>query len=200
MASLNLAPHKGSIRVPKLVTSLLVTIGIFSNAVASEIETTHLDAIIKRMLLKNAIGFRYGSPAEKQILPINTKEFYYQRRYQPSSGSLLIPAVELSASQLNVGDSKGYVYGLGPAAFIPIGGSAGRLYFTGHGKVHYMTRHEFGRKRYGGRIQWTYGIGLRSKLTYNTFASYMWQHMSNADRYEVNPTLETHTLTLGIHF
>jgi len=37
-------------------------------------------------------------------------------------------------------------------------------------------------------------------LSVNTFASYLWQHMSNADVYEFNPSLETHTITLGIYF
>lgn len=155
---------------------------------------------IASMLLKNTIGLRYGSPSQKQILPINTKEFYFQRRFNPITSTLLTPAIEVSVSQLNVGEEKGYVYGFGPAIHIPIGGSNGNLHFNAHGKVHYLTRSNFGRKRYGGPVHWTYAFGVTSKLTVNTFASYAWQHMSNGDVYEYNPALETHTLSLGIKF
>ena len=158
------------------------------------------DEHISNMLLKNTFGLRYGAPSDKQILPINTKELYYQRRMNSLSGTLLTPLIEVSVSQLNVGEEKGYVYGLGPAIHIPIGGFAGNLNFTAHGKVHYLTRSDFGRKRYGGPVHWTYAFGLKTKLTVNTFASYVWQHMSNGDVYEHNPALETHTISLGIHF
>lgn len=159
-----------------------------------------VDELIANMLLKNTLGLRYGSPSSKQVVPINTKEVYIQHRLHPITGSLITPAFELSVSQLNVGEEKGYVYGFGPAMSIPIGGSNGNLHFTAHGKVHYLTRDDFGRKRYGGPVQWTYGFGIKSNLTINTFASYMWQHMSNGDVYEYNPALETHTITLGINF
>ncbi len=160
----------------------------------------NVDEYIDNMLLKYSIGLRYGAPTHKQILPINTKEFYFQRRLRRPSGSLLVPAMEFSVSQLNVGEFKGYVYGVGPVIHIPLGGTKDRLYFTAQGKVHYMTRHSFGRKRYGGPIQWTYAFGLKTDLTVNTFASYSWMHMSNGDVYEHNPALETHTVTVGILF
>ena len=158
------------------------------------------DEQISRMPLKNTIGLRYGTPSQKQVVPINTKEVYYQHRFSPLSGTLLMPAIEVSVSQLNVSGESGYVYGFGPAMSIPVGGSNGAVSFTGHAKVHYLSRHDFGRKRYGGPVQWTYAFGLKSKLSVNTFASYLWQHMSNADVYEFNPSLETHTITLGIYF
>jgi hypothetical protein len=158
------------------------------------------DEHISNMLLKNTIGLRYGAPSEKQNLPINTKEFYYQRRMHPFSGTLLTPLIELSISQLNVGEEKGYVFGFGPAIHIPVGGSSRNLHFTAHGKIHYLTKDDYGRKRYGGPVHWTYAFGLKTKLTVNTFASYVWQHMSNGNAYDYNPVLETHTLSLGIHF
>lgn len=158
------------------------------------------DDHISNMLLKNTIGLRYGTPSNKQILPINTKEFYFQRRFNHLSGTLMTPLLEASISQLNVGTEKGYVYGFGPALHIPVGGSNGNLHFTAHGKIHYLTRNDFGRKRYGGPVHWTYAFGLKTNLTVNTFASYVWQHMSNGDVYEYNPALETHTISLGIHF
>ena len=152
------------------------------------------------MLLKNTIGLRYGVPSKDQILPINTKEVYFQRRFNPISGTLLTPLLEASVSQLNVGEEKGYVFGFGPALHIPVGGFSNNLHFTAHGKIHYLNRDDYGRKRYGGPVHWTYAFGLKSKLTVNTFASYVWQHMSNGDVYEYNPALETHTISLGIHF
>ena len=160
----------------------------------------NVDEYINNMLLKYSVGLRYGAPTHKQILPINTKEFYFQRRLKRLNGSLLVPALEASVSQLNVGELKGYVYGIGPVIHIPLGGTKDRLYFTAQGKVHYMTRHDFGRKRYGGPIQWTYAFGLKTDLTINTFASYSWMHMSNGNVYEHNPTLETHTVTVGVLF
>ena len=160
----------------------------------------NVDEQLENMPLIYAIGLRYGTPSNKQILPINTKEFYFQRRLSTPAGTLIVPAMELSVSQLNVGDNKGYVYGFGPMINIPIGGSRDKLYFTMQTKVHYMTRHNFGRKRYGGPVQWTYAFGVKTELTINTFASYSWAHMSNGDVYEKNPALETHRVTLGIRF
>lgn len=178
--------------------TILLTL-LTSTSYSYENDSTFEDRIAN-MLLKNTIGLRYGSPSQKQILPINTKEFYFQRRFNPITSTLLTPAIEVSVSQLNVGEEKGYVYGFGPAIQIPIGGSSGNLHFTAHGKVHYLTRSNFGRKRYGGPVHWTYAFGVTSKLTVNTFATYAWQHMSNGDVYEYNPALETHTLSLGIKF
>ena len=165
-----------------------------------ETDQTNLKKVLNGLMLNNSIGLRYGTPSSKQILPINTKELYFQRRLPLIGDSLLIPAFEASISQLNVGEGKGYVWGLGPAGAIPLTESANRLYLVGHAKVNYLTKHDYGRKRYGGQIQWTYGFGLQTKVSYNTFISYMWIHMSNADRYEVNPALETHTMTLGVNF
>jgi len=159
-----------------------------------------LDDSIARLSLKNMIAVRHGTPSEKQILPIRTKEIYYQRRLNRISGTLLTPAMELSVSELNVDGEKGYVYGLGPAFSIPVGGSDGQLNFSAHAKVHYLSRYNYGIKRYGGPVHWTYAIGLKTSLSINTFASYMWQHMSNGDVYERNPALETHTVTMGIYF
>ncbi|NVK36957.1 MAG: acyloxyacyl hydrolase [Gammaproteobacteria bacterium] len=187
---------KSIISLLTLTFSLCISLAHADNYVSD----AKVDELIANMLLKNTLGLRYGSPSSKQVVPINTKEVYIQHRLHPITGSLITPAFELSVSQLNVGEEKGYVYGFGPAMSIPIGGSNGNLHFTAHGKVHYLTRDDFGRKRYGGPVQWTYGFGIKSNLTINTFASYMWQHMSNGDVYEYNPALETHTITLGINF
>lgn len=181
--------------------ALVFTLSAFSLSQAGTYKDIHdVDDYIANMTLKYTIGLRYGSPTTKQILPINTKEFYFQRRLRSPNGSLMVPAMEFSVSQLNVGEEHGYVYGFGPVLNIPIGGTLDRLYFTAQGKVHYLTRNDFGRKRYGGPVQWTYAFGIRSDLTVNTFASYAWQHMSNGDVYEYNPALETHTITLGVRF
>lgn len=165
-----------------------------------ETDQSNLKKILNGLVLNNSIGLRYGTPSSKQILPINTKEIYFQHRLPLLPKTLLIPSFEASVSQLNVGEKKGYDWGVGPAAAIPLTESANRLFLTGHAKVHYLTRHDYGRKKYGGKIQWTYGFGLQAKVSYNTFVSYMWIHMSNADRYQVNPALETHTMTLGVNF
>ncbi len=183
-----------------LISSLALLLTSPHNHADNYSSSISLDEMISNMLLKNTIGLRYGAPSSKQIVPINTKEFYFQHRLHPMTGSLITPAIELSVSQLNVGEEKGYVYGFGPAMSIPIGGSNGNLYFTSHAKVHYLTRDDFGRKRYGGPVHWTYSFGVKTNLTINTFASYMWQHMSNGDVYDYNPALETHTITLGINF
>jgi hypothetical protein len=187
---------------------IFIALFLSSNAISSEYGpsqtpnsyTISFDDHISNMLLKNTMGLRYGVPSKAQNLPIHTKEFYYQRRMHPFSGTLLTPLIEFSISQLNVGDEKGYVYGFGPAIHIPVGGSSGNLHFTAHGKIHYLTRDDYGRKRYGGPVHWTYAFGLQTELTVNTFATYKWQHMSNGDVYEYNPALETHTLSLGIKF
>ncbi len=185
-------------KTTSFIILLLLTAGFCSAGSYKKIE--NVDRTYESLPLKYSIGLRYGAPTTKQILPINTKEFYFQRRLRTPTHTLIVPAMEVSVSQLNVGDEKGYVYGFGPMINIPIGGSKDKLYFTMQAKVHYMTRHDFGRKRYGGPLQWTYAFGVKTDLTINTFASYTWMHMSNGDVYEHNPALETHRITVGIHF
>jgi len=186
----------------RLTTGLFLGCLVLVLSAASYGNSTNFsfDDRISNMRLKHTLGLRYGAPTSKQNLPISTKEVYFQRQFNPLPHSLAIPLIEASVSQLNVGDDSGYVYGFGPAMHVPIAGSNGQLHFTAHGKVHYLTRDDFGRKRYGGPVHWTYAFGLNTTLTANTFASYTWQHMSNGDVYEHNPALETHTVSLGIKF
>lgn len=183
-----------------LITALIYLLASSFSHAGSYQDLKNVDNRIKSAPLKYSLGIRYGAPTTKQVLTINTKEFYFQRRLRSPDNLLLLPALELSISQLNVGENKGYIYGFGPAISIPIGGTKDRLSFTAQGKIHYLTRHDFGRKRYGGPIQWTYAFGIKTDLTINTFMSYSWMHMSNADAYEYNPALEIHRVTLGIKF
>jgi len=130
----------------KSLTALILgmTLGLVSLTSQAELDyfkvpesdDTNLKKVLNGLMLNNSIGLRYGTPSSEQILPINTKEMYFQHRLPLVGNSLLIPAFEASISQLNVGDKKGYVWGLGPAAAIPLTESANRLFLVGHGKVH----------------------------------------------------------------
>jgi len=149
--------------------------------------------------LQYQVGIRYGSPSSKQILPINTKEMYLQAFSHRIDNSIATTSFELSVSQLNIAEEKGYVYGIGPLLEIPVDGLKGS-YVNFRAKVHWLTRSDYGRKNYGGPLHWTYAVGYSQKLTGNTSLSYFWQHMSNGDVYKLNPGLETHTIDLGIKF
>ena len=87
---------------------------------------------------------------------------------------------------------------------ISISEFGGKVTLTGRGKVHWLTKHDFrsgeNRKRYGGPVQWSYATGIKLQISKNAYAQYEWQHMSNGDRYEFNPALETHSLVMGVNF
>lgn len=154
------------------------------------------------IFLKNEFGIRYGNPSEQQILPINTMELYWQSFLPRIGNSILYPAIETSVAKLIVNDLHGVIWGVGIGYRVPISNHSNqyKLSFDSSTKVNYLTRHDFGRKRYGGPIQFSYRIGVNLKILSNSNFSYSWQHMSNAERYEYNPALETHTFSMAINF
>ena len=148
----------------------------------------------------NRFGVRYGTPSEKQILPISTMEMFWQLDLPRLPNTLLLPIAELGVSKLLVDDMHGVIWSAGLAYKVPILNTNNRLSFDGSTKVNYLSRHDFGRKRYGGPIHFSYRFGMSLAIVQNMSLSYSWQHMSNADRYDYNPTLETHTLSLALGF
>ncbi len=74
------------------------------------------------------------------------------------------------------------------------------------GGARYLEEHRFsaeqGRtKDYGGSMLWAYSTSLEWSSPKSAFAfGYKYEHMSNAGRYEHNPGLDTHNLTLSWYF
>ncbi len=69
----------------------------------------------------------------------------------------------------------------------------------------WLADHEFGHrgngfKDYGGPFQFVTGIGLGYAITKNWLIGYQYEHMSNANMYEQNPGLDTHTLHIEYRF
>lgn len=159
-----------------------------------------LDKYLDNMYLKESLGFRVATPTSKQNVSINIKEVYFQHQFTSLRTGLLYPSLEVAVAQLNVADGKAYNYSVGPAIAVPISEFGGKLTLTGRGKVHWLTKHDFGRKRYGGPVQWTYAMGAKYLVSKNSFIAYEWQHMSNGDRYDFNPALETHNMVFGVNF
>jgi len=195
----------------KVVALLIATsISSLSFAYTSSYESSAPKVPLKRylnnMYLDHTLGFRAGIPTTGQNIAINTKEVYVQKELSQFSIGLMIPSVEVAVAQFNGGIDNGYNYSLGPAYAIPMTGFASRLRLTAHTKVHWLTKHEFtsedgsSTKRYGGPVQWSYAVGGKYQIEKNTYAEYTWQHMSNGDRYDYNPALETHNFTVGVNF
>lgn len=165
-----------------------------------------LSKYLEDFYLNHSVGLKSGAPTEQQNLEINTKEIYFQTQFPRYHVGLLIPAFEIGIAQLNAGNEHGYNYSMGPAMMIPISGLKNKLRLIGHGKIHWLTRHTFTTedgsktKRYGGPVQWSYGFGARYQMQKNTFSEYTWQHLSNGDRYDTNPVLETHNFSIGVNF
>lgn len=159
-----------------------------------------LDQYLDSLYLNHSMGFRVGTPTTQQNVTIDTKEVYFRREYSQYSVGLLIPSLEVAVAQLNADDLNGYNYSFGPSIAIPLAGFGSKLQLIATSKVHWLTRHDFGRKRYGGPVQWTYAFGGKYQMQGNTYVEYIWEHMSNGDRYDYNPALETHNFTIGVNF
>ena len=189
-----------------LILVLTAAMSSMSFAYDSSLPQLPLKRYLDNMYLDHTLGFRTGIPTSKQNIAINTKEVYLQKEFTQFSMGLMIPSLEIAIAQLNGGIDNGYNYSIGPAYSIPMTGFANRLRLTAHTKVHWLTQHQFtnedssSTKRYGGPLQWTYAIGGKYQVEKNTYVEYTWQHMSNGDRYDYNPALETHNFTLGVNF
>jgi len=191
----------------KALTLVIATsISSLSFAYESSLPPLPLKRYLNNMYLDHTLGFRAGFPTTQQNVEIDTKEVYVQKELTQYSIGLMTPSLEIAIAQLNGGVDHGYNYSFGPAYAIPMTGFASRLRLTAHTKVHWLTQYEFSNeqgkntKNYGGPIQWSYAVGGKYQIEKNTYVEYNWQHMSNADRYNTNPALETHNLTVGVNF
>ena len=178
----------------------------YTSSYESSAPKVSLKKYLNNMYLDHTLGFRAGIPTTGQNIAINTKEVYVQKELTQLSIGLMTPSIEVAVAQFNGGVDNGYNYSIGPAYAIPMTGFASRLRLTAHTKVHWLTKHEFtsedgsSTKRYGGPVQWSYAVGGKYQIEKNTYAEYTWQHMSNGDRYDYNPALETHNFTVGVNF
>jgi lipid A 3-O-deacylase len=64
----------------------------------------------------------------------------------------------------------------------------------------YMSRFKFKPDDFGGSIQLTSTIGFSYYFMHSMTIGYRFDHMSNANIYDENPGLNTHSLILGYHF
>lgn len=191
----------------RALTILLATsISSLSFAYDAKMPPLPLKKYLKNMYLDHTLGLRAGAPTSLQNVEIDTKEIYIQKEYSQLSIGLMIPSLEVAVAQLNGGVDHGYNYSIGPAYAIPMTGFANRLRLTAHTKVHWLTQYKFSNedgsntKNYGGPVQWSYAVGGKYQIEKNAYMEYTWQHMSNGDRYDYNPALETHNLTIGVNF
>ena len=150
--------------------------------------------------LFHEFGLRYATTSEKQIYSISTAEVYWQYAFKPIANTLLYPSAEIAVAKLLVADMHGVIWSAGLNYRVPILNTGNRLSLEAGSKVNYLSRHKFKRKRYGGPIHFSYKFGINLKLVDNVNLTYTWQHLSNADRYDYNPSLETHQAALGFKF
>ena len=184
----------------KLLTLTAAFFFSFAAQVSADSNNVSLERYLDNLYLDHSIGFRAGAPTTTQNVDINVKEVYLRREMPQYNMGLMIPSVEVAVAQLNADGQRGYNYSVGPALTIPLYGMGSKLQLVGHTKVHWLTKHDFGRKRYGGPVQWTYVFGGKYQIQKNSYIEYVWEHMSNGDRYLFNPALETHKLALGVNF
>ncbi|WP_430459458.1 acyloxyacyl hydrolase [Thalassolituus sp. LLYu03] len=159
-----------------------------------------LDKYLDSLYLDHALGLRAGTPTSRQSERVESYEVYLRQEFARYNFGLLIPSAEVGVAHLAAGTDYGYVFSAGPAFAIPMAGFSSRLLFVAHGKVVWLTRYEFEDIDYGGPLQWNYGFGGKYQIERNAYLEYTWQHMSNGDRYDTNPSLETRNLTFGINF
>lgn len=139
----------------------------------------------------------YGTPTTQQNMEISNLDIIIDNSlFKPSLNSDF--GFNLRAGQLNLnGETAGRI-GLGSylkQRFGPLNISipAGLIWLEKcvFGKDQWHT------KNYGGKLRFFYGAELSVALNDGWHLSYRFEHMSNGDRYESNPALDSHNLGIS---
>ena len=144
-----------------------------------------------------------SQPAVKQNLPVSELEL----SYLPKSKSLFnvqnlqwYPSYNLGS--LNVADDSVLMAGASLGLAVGVTNS---LYFFAEGGGVWLSEYQFGErgvayKNYGGPLQFKTRLGIDYYINKDWSMGYAYLHMSNGERYEVNPALDAHSVHLIYEF
>ena len=146
------------------------------------------------------ISISFGKPTKAQNMEIsNIDIFLYSPLY--SYKRRLVIGFNARAGQLSVNDDSAKRIGIG-AFFshqykrfniaIPFG--------LMHLEKSHFGANEWHSKNYGGNVQFYYAAELSFNLLKGWQTGYRFEHMSNGDRYNSNPALDSHNITFSSSF
>ncbi|MGL6369959.1 acyloxyacyl hydrolase [Aeromonas hydrophila] len=147
------------------------------------------------------MALQLGKPAENEKLDIYSVDVKYHHMLWRWSDTGCQLGLGARGGMLKVGDDSTARLGTGARAeclwgnwvvWIPV-------------EVLWLAEHEFGHrgngfKDYGGPFQFSSGIGLGYALTSSWLIGYQYEHMSNANMYEQNPGLDSHSIHIEYRF
>ncbi|MFM4963864.1 acyloxyacyl hydrolase [Aeromonas bivalvium] len=172
------------------VNTLLIS-GLLASLVASSGVLANDDIVALQM----------GAPADSETLDIFTADVKYHRMFWRWGDAGCQFGIGVRGGMLKVGEE--YTTRLGGGVRTEC--LWGRWLIWIPAEMVWLAEHEFGHKGngfkdYGGPFQYILGIGLGYELTANWWLGYQYEHMSNANMYEQNPGLDTHTLHIEYRF
>ncbi|MCL2914170.1 acyloxyacyl hydrolase [Shewanella corallii] len=150
---------------------------------------------------ETGISFSDGRPTEKQNKEIESWDIGV--RHSPWTLGDDFAQIGMSArvGQLKLDDESAIRAGVG--AFVAK--NFGWVTFSLPIGVVWLEKTEFGSeqlrtKNYGGNLQFTYGAEMAWNVSSHWQMFYRYEHMSNGDRYEYNPALNSHNFGLRVNF
>ena len=110
------------------------------------------------------------------------------------------PAISLSS--LNVNNEKSYTAEATIGVNYPL---LTKFNFFTEGGLRWLQQYQFGQrgealKNYGGHWQYIAKVGLGYKIQRRWSFGYAYEHMSNGNRYTINPALNVHSLYVSYQF
>lgn len=147
------------------------------------------------------VALQLGKPAENEKLDIHTVDVKYHHMFGRWGHSGCQLGLGARGGMLSVDGGNTTRLGVGARAeclwgnwvvWIPL-------------EVLWLADHEFGHrgngfKDYGGPFQFSSGLGLGYALSTHWLVGYQYEHMSNANMYDQNPGLDSHSLHIEYRF
>ncbi|MBT1445361.1 acyloxyacyl hydrolase [Shewanella sp. JM162201] len=152
-------------------------------------------------LNENGIAFSSGIPASEQNKEISSMDMGYDHTMWEIGDDLAYVGFNVRAGQLSLDDES--TLRLGTGLFLTK--EIGKLTFSIPAGLLWLEQSEFGSnelhtKDYGGHVQFFLGAEVGYEMTRNWQFFYRFEHMSNGNRYELNPALNSHNLGFRVMF
>ena len=150
-----------------------------------------------------SLGFRAGVSAKRTDEEIfhlyeGVADFALPQQYRWASGWELRTGIGVHLGILNAGGQNGLIGAAGPYARLYLPG--GIAFISAGARAALMSRHSYGDADLGGPFTFETDVGIGIEVYRRLSAGYYWQHLSNANLYDENPSVNLHTLALVYRF
>lgn len=150
-----------------------------------------------------SLGFRAGVSAKRTDgeyfhLYEGVADFPLPQSVEWSCGWRLRTGISVHAGMLRAGQDNGFILTAGPNAKLDLPG--GIFFFTAGARAGFMTDYRYGEADLGGPFTFETDIGVSARLGRKFSAGYHWQHLSNANVYDQNPSVNLHAIEVTYRF